>query len=165
MGHVIFGSVAWWSRSRDLPCRWSRFDSRLSCFFFWLHIFFVLFLFFSPWLVSLYSYCCPITGTRGFCDKRIPSYVYITLAHSSILVHALPIKTWSTWKVHKADLLPTLTVLWKPHYFSPFLTASRQDFQSHVLLGTILIESSKKKLHLVTRRTTNKQTSDSRLPQ
>ena len=28
-------------------------------------------LYFSPWLASLYSYCRPITPSRGLCDKRI----------------------------------------------------------------------------------------------
>ena len=51
-----------------------------------------------PWLVSPYSYCWPITASRGFCAKRISSNFYIISAHSSNM-HGFPIEIWSTWKV------------------------------------------------------------------
>ena len=54
-----------------------------------------------PCLVSPYSYCWPITASRGFCAKRFSSNFCITSAHSST-VHALPIEIWSTWKVQRA---------------------------------------------------------------
>ena len=51
-----------------------------------------------PCLVSLYSYCWPITASGGFCDKLISSNVYLTLAHSSAVL-ALFIEIFeNTWK-------------------------------------------------------------------
>ena len=72
----------------DLPDGWSRFDSRLSCFFSLLYNFFSFCLicfwsYFSRFLVSLYSFCWPITAFCFFffffCNKRIPSNVYILI--------------------------------------------------------------------------------------
>ena len=56
----------------DLPCRWSRFDTRLSCFFS---------------VVYIFSFSFPF-----LCDKRICNNVVVTLAHSSTAVHALCIE-------------------------------------------------------------------------
>ena len=70
----------------DLPDGWSRFDSRLSCFFSLLYNFssfcLICFLsYFSRFLVSLYSFCWTITASWFFffCNKRIPSNVYILI--------------------------------------------------------------------------------------
>ena len=77
--------IAWRSGLRaDLPCRRSRYDSRLRSFFFvdnvfsfcfyLLFCFVFLFLWYHIvpfWLVYLFSYCWLITSSRGFCDKHI----------------------------------------------------------------------------------------------
>ena len=47
----------------------------------------LLIILFPPWLVSLYSYCWPITALRGFCDKRISSNVNIILANTGSYFH------------------------------------------------------------------------------
>ena len=84
----------------------STLSSELFNFFLYNYLFFfsfcfvvVLFLimFFSPWLVSLYSYCWPITASQGFCDKRISNNVHIILVHSST-VHALYIEDIRRWR-------------------------------------------------------------------
>ena len=89
---VVFASVA----PSGPPVQMTQVRLSVMLFFSLLYIFFVLILFFSL-IIFFSSDCFPLFlllthyNSRNFCDKRISSNVYITLAHSST-VNALPIK-------------------------------------------------------------------------
>ena len=72
--NVILGSLVQMVQVRLLFCF-------CFCFCFFLSHSFPI------WIVYLYSYCWPITASRGFCDKCISSNFYITLGGSWLFFH------------------------------------------------------------------------------